>query len=837
MYYVYTIILLIVFCINGYAQREVSKCKLTITNEYWEPIDYTLIGNQKKIESKNGKVNEPRSLLKGKTIEFLYSSIGNHTKIEDLYKLDHASFELSIDTMLNEMCTQKGKIIQLEEKKEPKKPKRVADAHYHVSLTSYNREALSYECKEINKKGMDSTIVNKKVGKEFVPLKANTDDLIWNTNLKKLNTNYLGRDKTRPCNIPMLCGKNSHLKNYNQASMPQAKEGNVKLVFNSISPIENNLLSDPVLRFFAILFKSKGDRKWFKKIGDWDELTHFENFKCEVAVTNAQMKLRDGFEWDFLERTDDPDSFKKMEENKKMIVINVLEGAHTLQDKYFKPKLQNPSNEISMNLAETPEDSTDRFRYNLLHLSNKDLSKAEVEFAINVDAVWEDDYKQEGLNVWRNQQKEMRGDKDLILHEQESKWETDYLLINGSSGQERMKERMEKNLGLTSKTLNTLRLKEKKKIYIEQQIIANIEAELHKNITYIKTMEPSIFMVTIGHLSYNGMHDNGAAIDANGLAGILLSRFWQTRVDEEMAKQWNKVYHAPPGLTRFGKLVINRLLAAEYNGVPEDRILIDLKHSGFTTRRIYLDYIEKLRSRDNKPVIIPPICSHCAVTGLSSIHYSPTANEYAYKDSRSTNTFYPFSINLYNEEIAKIFELDGIVGIPMEERVLGGYIKKGARRKAIKRAFKKRGIKKHKLLYKDYISIEPFLQNLFHMIDHSGKTINDVQKIEKSRNIYFDKSSVWKQLCMGSDYDGVIDPIDMAPTAAQYPYFRMRMKQFIPLFLELRGDENRQYDFYFDPGDDPGKGFVLDEALDMFFYESMREFVVKYFLNKKPGSK
>ena len=44
------------------------------------------------------------------------------------------------------------------------------------------------------------------------------------------------------------------------------------------------------------------------------------------------------------------------------------------------------------------------------------------------------------------------------------------------------------------------------------------------------------------------------------------------------------------------------------------------------------------------------------------------------RNSRLARKFYPFAINLYNEEVKMICERGGLIGIPLEERVLGGFI-------------------------------------------------------------------------------------------------------------------------------------------------------------------
>jgi microsomal dipeptidase-like Zn-dependent dipeptidase len=229
---------------------------------------------------------------------------------------------------------------------------------------------------------------------------------------------------------------------------------------------------------------------------------------------------------------------------------------------------------------------------------------------------------------------------------------------------------------------------------------------------------------------------------------------------------------------------------------------------------------------------------------LSKIHYSITTDEYAYADSKKVKNFYPLSINLYDEEIATICKLKGIIGITLEQRMLGSYMN-NATNYGKKKSDKKREdeilyfldslknagaldslltmIKReasrppyryssltseqaYKILCKDYLSAEPFLQNVFHLVDHSGVG-----------------NKAWNHLCIGSDMDGFLDPIDIVPTATQYPYFKNRLRQIIPIYLHQRSGSPDNWKRYFENKEN------LAECLNLLFYESLRKFVVKWF--------
>jgi hypothetical protein len=264
----------------------------------------------------------------------------------------------------------------------------------------------------------------------------------------------------------------------------------------------------------------------------------------------------------------------------------------------------------------------------------------------------------------------------------------------------------------------------------------------------------------------------------------------------------------------------------------------------------------------NNEAPIPPICSHCAVNGLQEIDHSKYVDEYAKIHSPLDDTFYPMGMNLYDEEIKIICNANGIIGIPLEQRVLGGLMKP-ERILSIKKSFdglsndefeayfgealrynrEVMGImdgpelkRSKKVLLQDYLSLEPFMQNLFHIIDKSEKK----------------GEAAWRHVCIGSDLDGIIDPIDICPTASQYPHMRKRLEQFIPFFLKLRQEENpnkkrprgEKWDpdegslnHYFDYAishsydckDHAKEAFCINKAMNYLFYESLKGFVITNF--------
>ena len=420
--------------------------------------------------------------------------------------------------------------------------------------------------------------------------------------------------------------------------------------------------------------------------------------------------------------------------------------------------------------------------------------------------------------------------------------------------------------------------------------------------------------MAIGHLAYNGMTGHSLAIDVSKkppfeyLVSQIVKRAYRTKSssDENYRKSFNGLFFTIPGVNKYGENVITRLLDDSLR-----RIQIDLKHSDVPAREFILNQYEKLG--------LPPICSHCAVTGISKNFSSPVVDEYSLLNSSLARKFYPFSINLYNEEVTQICKAGGIIGIPLEERVLGRYVdnkieypikiklsnspkllSKVNRNKRIR--YTEKGIKYlkltkdeefnkaageyldkftsdinfdkaespeelsgkqknkfHKIFLEDYLSAEAFLQNLFHIVDLTHLALKDSLEFDETYLQFYSQNSAisqksilntikgrelppdqqdilrirsWQNICLGSDLDGLIDPLNICPTASDYPTFKRKLRLFIPLFLTMRKtfeERDNVYGEYRTIQDYFGESFTLDDALNMVFFQNLVMFTMENF--------
>lgn len=163
--------------------------------------------------------------------------------------------------------------------------------------------------------------------------------------------------------------------------------------------------------------------------------------------------------------------------------------------------------------------------------------------------------------------------------------------------------------------------------------------------------------------------------------------------------------------TPFSSLGLDvlRMLLDEGNG---KRILIDIKHMSEASRNQYFDIV-----RSDYAMKIPIIVSHGCVQGTPG------------KDAHKFNTSL---INFSDKEIVEIAKSGGLFGIQLDERRIGSD-------KMIKyaRSFTKRS----KVLYYWAELVWNQIQHIAEVLDANG--------------LY-----AWNNICLGTDYDGIVDPIN-----------------------------------------------------------------------------
>jgi len=715
---------------------------------------------------------------------------------------------------------------------------RVADMHYHISMRAQNRfgqdmhegvrptGAPGHPPRDINWFRSDNALKAYVNGR---PKKVKRDT--W-ARLQRAAAHPGDRSYRRY--RALLTGRvvpaeaNNKLNHYTQATHPHAREGHVRLGYNAISPFETNLFRTPQQRIVGSVAKSGATRRWLLRIGGngivEPRLSHWENFRLEYDLMARQDPAVQHAQW----CTIDDGRDVALAADSTLLIVNVIEGGHAIQDKVFPC-------ETTFDLSDRTAKENDELRKHWFALLEDPATDAATLAVLRPIAHLRDAYQR--------------------IEQQ----------ISDTSGL----------LGIMHLNVVDSLVTERRKV--EHELFENVDAVLDddicNNVRRLKALYPPVHMMTVSHLSYNGMLGHAPALDDGTAIGKLTARrVYAIRVSEDpqYLKQWKGLFFTVPGPNRFGKTLLNELLAT-YNG---HRILVDLKHSDPMVRRYFYD---SLMSRYD----VPPICSHCALNGMSLDEWSPFNDEFALLRAPTATTFYPFGINLFDEEVLYIHRNHGIIGLPLEHRVLGGYLnkpvvpdlqlcrngtpaKKPDRQRSVRRfdqierllkwlaqdpqnahlldaaqatsrmRYDAQGDRTLECTIRDYMSVEPILQNLFRAIDLIRA---DAAYLPQGAGPDAVLAYPWHHVCFGSDLDGLIDPVDLCPTAGQYPLLRERMEQFIPVFLHFRYREAMQritsgerppavYADYFRP--DGSGGFTLDQALYWLFYGSLSDFTFTY---------
>lgn len=283
----------------------------------------------------------------------------------------------------------------------------------------------------------------------------------------------------------------------------------------------------------------------------------------------------------------------------------------------------------------------------------------------------------------------------------------------------------------------------------------------------------------------------------------------------------------------IGRPIFASLLDA--NNKHHKRIYIDVKHMDIQSR---IDYYKLLEEYKAKGINIPIIASHTGVSGkdfLMAYHtglpplfddYREIDNSYFYtenakfRDIENCNReltesyksckedigwFYPLSLNLYKEEIKTIYDSDGLIGIILDERLLGAYAynyKRNSYRKSLN-AFcdKEAYTKQQKKTFKELI---PFFRNLVYLVSNSGR--HDI--------------TAWDHVCIGSDYDGLVDPIDVCLTSAEMPKFENLCINYFDDYLRFQNISEEK--LFLD-------SMTISTAMKKVFRANAYNFILKYF--------
>lgn len=245
---------------------------------------------------------------------------------------------------------------------------------------------------------------------------------------------------------------------------------------------------------------------------------------------------------------------------------------------------------------------------------------------------------------------------------------------------------------------------------------------------------------------------------------------------------------------QYGKKWIRELLSLSDQNVTDTslgrRVLIDVKHMSAASRKEYYNTIIKPFNENNPGERIPVIASHCGYYGpggetLDAVILK-AGNEL--DDSFHFKGFYQWNINLCDEDIEVITESGGLIGISLDERILG--VKPGMKSAETD----------------DWAAV--LTRNILGMVTAAKES-----GMSHPENI-------WKCLSIGSDYDGLIDPANAFPRAEELQHFGPALLKYLKDSLT----DHLRNDFFLG-----GNPYTPEQVVPMICFSNARDFVFTHF--------
>lgn len=253
------------------------------------------------------------------------------------------------------------------------------------------------------------------------------------------------------------------------------------------------------------------------------------------------------------------------------------------------------------------------------------------------------------------------------------------------------------------------------------------ESEIFRRLKYLKDRIPLFFITFSHHFSSGVCGHSRSTPDKARYLGLL-----------------NQEYFIHENFNDLGYRMLKYLLAVkpDGNGWVDDteagrRILIDVKHMSLRGR-LTLYQLVSLYNRNKSPSEkIPVIASHVGYSNKSVaqqlVAIKRTGETTDAQIERYTSIYgrehryNTWSINLAREEINWIIESDGLIGLSLEQNILGIEFGKKTKRK------------------------QPFFVHL---------VMNQLLDMASVSSPKF-----WDHITMGTDFDGIIDPVDTYSTS------------------------------------------------------------------------
>jgi hypothetical protein len=250
----------------------------------------------------------------------------------------------------------------------------------------------------------------------------------------------------------------------------------------------------------------------------------------------------------------------------------------------------------------------------------------------------------------------------------------------------------------------------------------------------LKKWEHRPFFITFAHHFNNSLCGHARSLPA--LSSLIFDQ--RKNLDKGMLRQGAyEVIHELLGLDE------------DLNPTGSKRILIDINHMSAASRSdFYKNVLRPFNYKaGNKNRKIPLIASHTGYSGIDRLEVQiRNAHQDKEVDNFRINKFLAWGINLTDEDIIEIHQSNGLIGISFDQRILGRGPTPWFAHLGLKALDRRLAIGLFERTIEQIISV-PFA---YHMDD---------------------PLRIWDTLCLGTGFDGQMDPVNRYPTVLQFKIF------------------------------------------------------------------
>ncbi|MBI5372598.1 MAG: membrane dipeptidase [Sphingobacteriales bacterium] len=256
------------------------------------------------------------------------------------------------------------------------------------------------------------------------------------------------------------------------------------------------------------------------------------------------------------------------------------------------------------------------------------------------------------------------------------------------------------------------------------------------------------------------------------------------------------------GITQHGFRLLQKM--------KEKNILLDIKHTSLYARKQLYDF----RIGETG---WPLVCTHAGLTGIKKEnrgkYFIETHHEGEFLSVRHYKpagyllgtSFNPSSINLYDEDVFEVVASGGLIGLSLDQRILGVPEEWMMSIDNMGDIYEEEIISPgEKDFFKNVIQSDPDNSDIIIVADitnadkqdwprfHARHFLNQVFHLFKiCRDFNYNMGEMARRICIGSDFDGMINPVDSCPNVTRLEKFKNYLvehfKEWEKDFTEVTG--------------------------------------------------